>query len=117
MWSPVHTESYPIASSRWTSSNCSAGGCIASWAPKPITGSPRERVAHAAVDRQAAARGLGGAVGRQEQHGLGDVLGQDRDTQQVALAIELLELVDRDALRRGALAPDVLGPELGILED
>src|SRR5262245_65266853 len=87
-----------------------------SWAPKPITGSPRERVPHAAVDRHRAAGRLGGAVRRQEEHGLSDVLRQDADAEEVALAIEVLDLIDPDPLRRGALAPDLVRPELRILE-
>src|SRR4029450_8699472 len=117
MWSPVQTESYPRASRRWTSAHCSAGGCIESWAPKPITPSPRESVAHAAVHRQGAAGGLGGPVRGEEQHGLGDVLGKDVDAEQVALAIEVLEPLDGDPLGRCPLAADLVGPELRVLED
>src|SRR5262249_16339649 len=87
-----------------------------SWAPKPITGSPGERVAHAAVDRDRAARRLCRAIRGEKEHRLGDVLGQDPDTEQVALAIEVLEPVDGDPLRGGALAPDLVRPELRILE-
>src|ERR671924_422994 len=75
-WSPVHTESSPRASTRRTSSNCSAGGLSES-----------------------------------------DVVGQDAHAEQVALAIEVLDLIHADALGRGALPPDLLRPELRVLED
>src|SRR6266850_6474414 len=110
-------ESYPRASRRWTSSNCSAGGWSESWAPKPITGSPRERVPHAAVHGQRAAGGLGGPVRGEEEHGLGDVLRKDADAEQVALAVEILELAHRDPLGGGALASHLVRPELRVLED
>ena len=51
---------------------------------------------------------FGVGVGGEEQHRLGDVLGQDARAEQVARAIEVLELLHADALRRGALAPDLL---------
>src|SRR5947199_10665197 len=104
-----------MASRRWTSSNCSLGGCSESWAPKPVTASPRERVPHAAVHGQRAAGGLGGSVRGQEQDGLGDVLRQDADAQQVALAVEILELAHRDPLGRGALASHLVRPTLQVL--
>ena len=43
--------------------------------------------------------------------------GRMRRAEEVALAIEVLELVDGDALGAGALAPDLLRPELGVAED
>src|SRR6267378_5512239 len=117
MWSPVQTESKPSSSTRRTRVNCSSGGSIESWTPNRITPSPRERVPHAAVDGERAPRGLRRPVRGEEQDRLGDVLRQDADAEQVAPAVELLQLVHRDALSRGALAPDLLGPELRVLED
>src|SRR6266508_840538 len=96
-----------MASRRWTSSNCSLGGCSEGWAPKPITPSPRERVPHAAVYGQRAAGGLRRPVRSQEEHGLRHVFGMNADAQQVALTVEVLELVHADPLGRCALASDL----------
>src|SRR5713226_7734893 len=83
-----------------------------SCAPNPVMPSPRKRVLDAAVHRERAAGRLRRPVGGEEEHRLGDVLGEDPDTEKVALAVELLELGDRDPLGGRALVPDLLGPEL-----
>src|SRR5437588_9148380 len=75
-----------------------------------IIGSAREGVLDAAVDRERAAGRLGLAVRGQEQDSLGDVLGQDAGPQQVALAVEVLELLDGDALGGRPLAADLRRP-------
>src|SRR6266545_3574108 len=77
----------------------------------------REGVLDPAVHRDGAARGLGRAVRCQEADGLGHVLGQDGRRQDIALAVEVLELLDGDALGPRALAPHVLRPELGVAKD
>src|SRR4029450_11924744 len=105
-WSPVHTESNPSASTQRTRSNCSAGGLSESDVPNFM--SARERVLDTAVHRERTAGGLGRAVGGEEQGGLRHVVRQDPRTQEVALAVEILDLVDADALRGRALAADLL---------
>src|SRR5437867_2237539 len=70
-----------------------------------------------AVDRDDAAGRLGRAVAGQEERGLGDVVGADRDAEEGALSIVLLELVDRDAVGAGALGADGLRPEPALAED
>src|SRR5437870_8628274 len=105
-----------MASRRWTSSNCSPGGCSESWAPKPIMPSPRERVPHAAVHGQRAAGGLRGPVRGEEEHGLRDIFGTNTDAQQVAPAVEVLELVHADPLGRRTLASDVVRPQFRVLK-
>src|SRR5215471_11823286 len=99
--------------------NCSAGGCSMRKAPKRTGGMelPRKRVLHAAVDGEGAARGLGRAVRGEEKHRLRDVLGQDGRGQDVALAVEVLELLDGDALGAGALTAHVFRPKFGVAED
>src|SRR2546428_12536769 len=116
MWSPVHTESKPSCSTRCTSASCSSGGCMESCAPNPVMPSPRKRVLDAAVHRERAAGRLRRPVGGEEEHRLGDVLGEDPDTEKGALAGKILELGDRDPLGGRALAPDLLGPELRVPE-
>src|SRR5437899_10784935 len=88
-----------------------------SCAPNPVMPSPRKRVLDAAVHRERAAGRLRRPVGGEEEHRLGDVLGEDPDSEKVALAVKILELGDRDPLGGRALAPDLLGPELRVLED
>src|SRR3989304_5441911 len=99
MWSPHQSASKPSASTRSASANCSAGsGWGARFAPN-LTWSAGKGISPASVHGERAAGGLGRAVRREEQHRLGNVLGQDRDAQDVALPVELLELLDGDPLR------------------
>ena len=109
-WSPVHTESKPSASTRrgerellraMLELDAKRMGFRPRGAgiPAALTG---KGVLDAAVHGERAAGGLGRAVGGQEEHGLGHVLGQDARAEEVALAVEVLELVDRDALRARA---------------
>src|SRR5439155_26348051 len=43
--------------------------------------------------------------------------GRDRDAEEGAPSVVLLELIDRDAVGAGALAADGLGPEAALAED
>src|SRR5439155_493623 len=69
--------------------------------------STRKGLANAAVDGERASRGLRRTVGGEEERRLGHVLGQDAHPEQVALAVEVLEVLDRDPLGRRALPPHV----------
>jgi hypothetical protein len=84
--------------------------------PARRSGSPREGVADAAVDGQRVQPVvLAARSGGQEQHGLGGVLREDGDAEEVALPVELLDLLDGDALRAPARgAPrETRGPSPG----
>lgn len=80
---------------------CQGMGCSGTHgrARGPLAG---EGLAYAAVNLQHGAGDLGRAVRGEEERRLGDVVGEDARLEQIAAAVELLELLGRDAVRAGA---------------
>ena len=71
----------------------------------------RVRRRHAPVDVEDVAGLLARtALGREVQHGLGDVAGVDADLQRVALAVVLVELLRVEVVGRGALLAPATSP-------
>ena len=74
---------------------------VASCCTRPLA---RERCRHAPVDREHRAGRRPRAVGDEERDRLGDVGAGDRAAEQAPRRIERLDLLERDAVRLGALA-------------